>query len=197
MIEVLTEGEAGEWWEGRRGSDIGWFPSSYCSAPFDEGLVDASGVFPDGGAELQAVSLYPYQVAPRPAPPLGSEPAVRAERAARAHVRSPRRRTNSASRPAKGSSSPPPSRLGGSAGTAPAWKAASLPTTSRCVQPGQTRRSRPRLSHRQRVALAPLALGPRAPFPPNLARSSSGTMRRRAGTRGTRRGATPRRPSVP
>lgn len=67
LIEVVTEGEPNEWWEGRIGAQVGWFPSAYCSAPFDEG-IEASGVGEDGEGEATggggalAVALYPFEV---------------------------------------------------------------------------------------------------------------------------------------
>ena len=39
LIEVLQQGEPNDWWEGRLSSSgmVGWFPSAYCSAPWDDG----------------------------------------------------------------------------------------------------------------------------------------------------------------
>ena len=67
LIEVITEGEPNEWWEGRLGAEVGWFPSAYCSAPFDEGIDTPAGVAEDVGAAaptgdaVQAVALYNYE----------------------------------------------------------------------------------------------------------------------------------------
>ena len=34
IIEVTQQGELDGWWEGSLNGQIGWFPSSYCSAPY-------------------------------------------------------------------------------------------------------------------------------------------------------------------
>ena len=32
IIEIVTQGEPQEWWEGTLGGEQGWFPSSFCSS---------------------------------------------------------------------------------------------------------------------------------------------------------------------
>ena len=66
LIEVLTQGDPHEWWEGKLTADdsTGWFPSAYCSAPFDEGMEgdvadDAAADAPAAGARARA--LYSFE----------------------------------------------------------------------------------------------------------------------------------------
>lgn len=36
IIQVTQQGEGGGWWEGSLNGQVGWFPSSLCSAPYTE-----------------------------------------------------------------------------------------------------------------------------------------------------------------
>ena len=60
VIQVITAGEPDGWWEGSLRGTKGWFPSSFCSAPFSDG-IDAPG--DHAPAQMRAVALYAYQAA--------------------------------------------------------------------------------------------------------------------------------------
>ena len=59
VITVTSEGEPGEWWEGALKGETAWFPSSFCSPPYDdEGIGDDDDDWAD---EIRAVALYSYE----------------------------------------------------------------------------------------------------------------------------------------
>lgn len=57
IIAVVTQGEPDGWWEGSLRGASGWFPSTYCSAPFTDGM-DAPI---DTPVAARAVVLYAYE----------------------------------------------------------------------------------------------------------------------------------------
>ena len=61
LIEVLQQGEPNDWWEGRLSSSgvVGWFPSAYCSAPWDDG-AGVSQRDEDAPVGQRATALYSY-----------------------------------------------------------------------------------------------------------------------------------------
>ena len=59
LITVTTEGEEGEWWEGVLDGVHGWFPSAFCSPPFDEGLETGYSSSMDS-VHCTATALYAY-----------------------------------------------------------------------------------------------------------------------------------------
>lgn len=62
VITVTQQGAEGEWWEGELHGMVGWFPSSFCDPPYDEGLAsDASGAVSHGASVgLKAYATYAY-----------------------------------------------------------------------------------------------------------------------------------------
>ena len=40
VIQVTSEGSPGEWWAGSLNGVEGYFPSNYCSEPYDEGVFE-------------------------------------------------------------------------------------------------------------------------------------------------------------
>ena len=58
VIAVVNQGEPNEWWEGEVRGVRGWFPSGFCSAPFDEGIEQETA---DGQGKRYAMALYAYQ----------------------------------------------------------------------------------------------------------------------------------------
>ena len=62
LIEVTQEGEPNEWWEGVANGASGWFPSAYCSPPFEEGLdaVESENGESVHGGTQQARALYDF-----------------------------------------------------------------------------------------------------------------------------------------
>ena len=63
LIEVTQEGEPNEWWEGVLDGQAGWFPSAYCSPPFQEGFDAAEaewGQAEPGAPQQQARALYDF-----------------------------------------------------------------------------------------------------------------------------------------
>ena len=62
VIVITQEGAADAWWEGELRGVVGWFPSSYCSPPFSDGL-ESHEAGPTGGgpSAIRAVALYAYQ----------------------------------------------------------------------------------------------------------------------------------------
>ena len=63
LIEVISQGEPNEWWEGSLGGVVGWFPSAYCSPPFEEGIdVSEEQDAPTKASALQARALYDFAV---------------------------------------------------------------------------------------------------------------------------------------
>ena len=62
VIEITQQGGPDEWWEGRCHGATGWFPSNFCSPPYE--VAGAGGDTPAsyaGGPSLQtAVALYAF-----------------------------------------------------------------------------------------------------------------------------------------
>ena len=61
VIEVTQQGAEGEWWEGSCRGVTGWFPSNFCSEPYEEGLsADPTGgvMLSSAGSGLKAVATY-------------------------------------------------------------------------------------------------------------------------------------------
>ena len=62
VIGITKEGDAGEWWEGTLNGITGWFPSAFCSAPFDDGLEESAvGDAAAISTGVRAIALYAFE----------------------------------------------------------------------------------------------------------------------------------------
>ena len=61
IVHITHEGARDEWWEGMLHGEVGWFPSNFCSEPYDEGIEEEEDDDDDWGTDaIKAVALYAY-----------------------------------------------------------------------------------------------------------------------------------------